>query len=382
MKRKAHGTQEPRHIQKYIEVTSTAQRSDSPAQAINQRFPNENIRFCRFIARMSKVRIADASDPEAIMEAANIIRKGGLVAFPTETVYGLGADAENADAVARIFEAKRRPRIDPLIVHVADIELARRYGNFPDAALPLMERFWPGPLTLVASKTPLVPPIVTAGLNTVAVRVPAHPAALALIRAAGRAIAAPSANPFGYVSPTEAGHVAEQLGDAVDLILDGGPCMVGVESTILSFEASVPVILRAGGTPVEELQSIFGYTNIQIDSVTRPGVPGQMKRHYSTRTPLEIVEISGSTNAAFLAGKKDKKVGLITLSLIEDAARYAAVEILSPTGDLREAASGLFSALRRLDALSLDCIVARPMPENGLGLAIMDRLRRCAVREE
>ena len=325
------------------------------------------------------IGIADASDPEAIREAAGILRKGGLVAFPTETVYGLGADAENAVAVARIFEAKRRPRIDPLIVHTADIESARRYGTFPDAALPLMEKFWPGPLTLVAGRTSLVPSIVTAGLDTVAVRVPAHPAALALIRAAGCAIAAPSANPFGYVSPTEACHVAEQLGDAVDLILDGGPSAVGVESTILSFEASGPVVLRAGGTPVEDLQSVLGRANIRIGSVLRPSVPGQMKRHYSTRTPLEIIEISGSSAAALSGEKQEERIGLLTLSLVEDASRYAAVEILSPGGDLREAAAGLFRALRRLDALSLDRIVARPVPEKGLGLAIMDRLRRCAA---
>ena len=321
--------------------------------------------------------IADASDPEAIREAARIIRKGGLVAFPTETVYGLGANAEDAIAVARIFEAKRRPRIDPLIVHVADAESARRYGTFPDAALPLMEKFWPGPLTLVADKTSLIPSIVTAGLDTVAVRVPAHPAALALIRAAGCAIAAPSANPFGYVSPTEAGHVAEQLGSAVDLILDGGPSAVGVESTILSFEDSGPVVLRVGGTPVEDLQSVLGRIGIQIETVSRPSVPGQMKRHYSTMTPLEIIEISE------IAAIKShgERIGLLTLSLMEDASRYAAVEILSSSGDLREAAAGLFRALRRLDALSLDRIVARPVPEKELGLAIMDRLRRCAARD-
>jgi len=314
---------------------------------------------------------------EAIEEAARIIRKGGLVAFPTETVYGLGADAENAAAVARIFEAKRRPRIDPLIVHAADMESARRYGAFPETALPLMKSFWPGPLTLVADRTSLVPSIVTAGLDTVAVRVPAHPAALALIRAAGRAIAAPSANPFGYVSPTEAWHVAEQLGDAVDLILDGGPSAIGVESTIFSFEASGPVILRAGGTPLEDLQSTLG--GIRIGSVSRPGVPGQMKRHYSTRTPLEIIEISGSSPDD--AAPRGEKLGLLTMSLMEDASRYTAIEILSPAGDLREAAAGLFRALRRLDGLALDRIVARPVPEKGLGLAIMDRLRRCAARE-
>ena len=327
----------------------------------------------------SKARIADASDMEAIREAARIIQKGGLVAFPTETVYGLGADAENAVAVARIFEAKRRPRIDPLIVHVADIESARRYGTFPDAAGLLMERFWPGPLTIVADKTSRVPSIVTAGLNTVAVRVPAHPAALALIHAAGRAIAAPSANPFGYVSPTEARHVTEQLGGAVDLILDGGPSTVGVESTIISFETSGPAILRAGGTSVEDLQTVLGNIGIQTGNASRPSVPGQLKRHYATQTPLVIIDISENGDAAQHEIKQGERVGLLTLSLIEDASRYAAVEILSPAGNLREAAAGLFSALRRLDALALDRIVARPFIEKDLGVAIMDRLRRCSA---
>ena len=246
-----------------------------------------------------------------------------------------------------------------------------------------MERFWPGPLTLVADKTSLVPSIVTAGLNTVAVRVPAHPAALALIRAAGCAIAAPSANPFGYVSPTQAGHVAEQLGESVDLILDGGNSTIGLESTILSFEAFDPVILRAGGTTVEDLQSVLGPIGIQIGSVSRPRAPGQLKRHYSTRTPLEISEISESSdNSASPEKKQDERIGLLTLSLMEDASRYSAVEILSPSGDLREAAAGLFRALRRLDALALDRIVARPVSEEGLGLAIMDRLRRCSAAVE
>ncbi|MDR1727101.1 MAG: threonylcarbamoyl-AMP synthase [Acidobacteriota bacterium] len=322
---------------------------------------------------MSSVRIADAFDPIAIAEAAQVIRDGGLVAFPTETVYGLGADAENPVAVARIFEAKRRPLIDPLIVHVADAESARRYGTLPAAALPLCDRFWPGPLTLVAAKSPPVPAIVTAGLDTVAIRVPAHPAALALIRAAGRAVAAPSANLFGRVSPTEAGHVAEQLGGAVDLILDGGPSAVGVESTILSFEGGRPVVLRAGGTPPEELQAVLGPVGIEVGTAFRPSVPGQMKRHYSTRTPLEVAA-SGARPEASCA-----RIGLLTLTPAADASKYAAIEVLSPSGDLREAAANLYRALHRLDALGLERIVALPVPEEGLGLAIMDRLRRAAA---
>ena len=175
---------------------------------------------------MPPARIADAADPRVIEEAARVIRRGGLIAFPTETVYGLGADALNARAVARIFEVKARPRLDPLIIHVEDLKGAERYGRIPKLAQTLATEFWPGPLTLIVLKHPVVPDIVTAGLDTVAIRVPAHPAALALIHETGCGIAAPSANPFGYVSPTEASHVAEQLGDAVELILDGGPCSV------------------------------------------------------------------------------------------------------------------------------------------------------------
>lgn len=316
-------------------------------------------------------RIADASDPDAIREAARIIRRGGLVAFPTETVYGLGADALDPLAVARIFAVKGRPRLDPLIVHVAGAAEAARYGVFPDLARGLMQRFWPGPLTLVVAKAPGVPDIVTAGLETVALRVPSHPAALALIRAAGRAIAAPSANPFGYVSPTEASHVAAQLDGAVDLILDGGPSSVGVESTILSLDGAVPALLRAGGVTLEALTALLGPVEIATDPGARPQAPGQMKRHYATRTPLEITDAGGPA-----AGER---TGLLSLGP-EDARGYAAVEILSPTGDLGEGAARFFGALRRLDAMALDRILARPFPETGLGRALMDRLRRAAAR--
>ena len=326
---------------------------------------------------MSPVCIADASDSQAIQYAAQIIRDGGLVAFPTETVYGLGADAENPVAVARIFEVKRRPHIDPLIVHVADMESARHYGIFSEAACKLCEQFWPGPLTLVAARSARIPPIVTAGLDTVAIRVPSHPAALALIRAADRAIAAPSANLFGHVSPTEAEHVADQLGTDVDLILDGGPTTIGVESTILSFEAEKPVVLRAGGTTLEELQAVLGPIGLRIKTVAMPSVPGQMKRHYSTRTPLEISE-----DCDLQSNKPGERIGLLTLTATEDSSKYAVVEVLSPSGDLREAAAQLFRSMRRLDDWGLDRIIARPVPETGLGLAIMDRLRRAESRTE
>jgi L-threonylcarbamoyladenylate synthase len=324
---------------------------------------------------LSPARIALATDPGAIKEAAAIIREGGLVAFPTETVYGLGADVGNPLAVARIFEVKARPRIDPLIIHVADSEFAGRYGEFPESAKQLMTNFWPGPLTLVVNKTSSVPHIVTAGLDTAAIRVPAHPAALALIRAAGCGIAAPSANPFGYVSPTEAGHVAEQLGDAIDLILDGGPCAVGVESTILSLTGPLPILLRAGGVSLEELSPTIGPIEVQLGTAQRPQVPGQLKRHYSTRTPLEI-------SAEDLPRQFPvERIGLLSFGLPKHPDFYSAIEVLSSTKNLREAAANLFRSLRRLDALSLDRIIANPVPEEGLGLAIMDRLRRCSARD-
>jgi L-threonylcarbamoyladenylate synthase len=318
-------------------------------------------------------RIVSASDPGMVEEAAQIIRRGGLVAFPTETVYGLGADVGNALAVARIFEVKNRPRIDPVIVHVSDMESACFYGRVPDSARCLAERFWPGPLTLVVPRNASVPTIVTAGLDTVAIRVPGHHAALALIRRAGCGIAAPSANPFGYVSPTEARHVAEQLKEKLDLILDGGPCAVGLESTILSLLTHPPRLLRPGGVSIEDIESVVGKIEIAAAIAERPQAPGQLERHYATRTRLEIVEESLEDPG------RGEKIGLLSLFPPAYPNRYSAIEILSPEGDLREAAANLFRALRRLDSMSLDRILARPIREEGLGIAIMDRLRRCAA---
>ena len=324
---------------------------------------------------VSPALIADAFDLEAIEKAAQIIRGGGLVAFPTETVYGLGADVENPLAVARIFEVKARPKIDPVIVHVADAASASKYGIFSELASRLTSRFWPGALSLVVTKTSSVPSIVTAGLDTVAIRVPSHAAALALIRASGCGIAAPSANLFGYVSPTTAQHVAEQLGDKIDLILDGGACTIGVESTILSLADTIPLVLRAGGVAVEALESVIGDLNVSIETAARPVVPGQMKRHYATRTRLVISEQEVEEL------NPGERAGLLSLLPPEHPERYAAVEVLSTSGNLNEAAAKFFGALRRLDLLSLDRIIARPMPERGLGLALMDRLRRCSASE-
>ncbi len=316
---------------------------------------------------------AGKSDAE-VLRAAGILQRGGVVAFPTETVYGLGASALDAQAVARVFEIKGRPRFDPLIAHVADLEQAESLlADFPPLARELARRFWPGPLTLVLPKAACVPDIVTSGLQNVAIRMPDHPLALSLIRAAGVPLAAPSANPFGHISPTTAAHVREQLGPHVDMVLDGGPCRVGVESTIISLVDGKAVLLRAGGLPVEEVESVVGPVARQLSSETRPVCPGQLTRHYAPRTRLILG--GGETIPAGL------RVGLLAFTPHADAGAYETVEVLSRQGDLREAAAGLFAAMRRLDARGLDLIVADAVPEHGLGLAIMDRLRRASAAE-
>ncbi len=321
-------------------------------------------------------RILPASDLVALAEAAAVLQRGGLVAFPTETVYGLGADAFDARAVAKVFEVKARPSFDPLIVHLAEASSLDWVAAADDArAVRLAERFWPGPLTLVLPRRPELPDIVTAGLDTVGVRVPAHPAARALIAAAGTPLAAPSANPFGYVSPTTAAHVAELLGDAVPIVLDGGPCRVGLESTILSL-AGEPVILRPGGLPREALEDALGARLELAVAGERPLAPGQLLKHYATRTPLEVLAAPAQAAPAG-AGR----VGLIA-QRPTGAEGFAAVEVLAPDGTLETAAARLFAALRRLDAMKLDLILAEPCPETGLGYAIMDRLRRAAARAD
>jgi len=320
-------------------------------------------------------RILSASDPAAIAEAAAVLRRGGLVAFPTETVYGLGADAFDPRAVARVFEVKARPSFDPLIVHLADAgELARVSPTDDPRVGDLAARFWPGPLTLVLPRRPEVPDLVTSGLDTVGVRVPAHPAAHALIAAAGTPVAAPSANPFGYVSPTTAAHVAELLGDSVGLVLDGGPCRVGVESTILSLAAQPPLILRPGGVPREDLEDALGLSLEVAGPAERPLAPGQLLRHYATRTPLRILRRPGGHPA-----RPPGRIGLLSFGPTTASAGYSVVEVLAPDASPATAAANLFAALRRLDASGLDLILAEPCDEAGLGHAIMDRLRRASA---
>lgn len=321
--------------------------------------------------------ILDGTNPRALRYAGAELRAGRVVAFPTETVYGLGADALNERAVAEVFAIKNRPYFDPLIVHLPNREAAALYAvDLDDRTLALMDKFWPGPLTLVVKKRPLIPDLVTAGLDTVALRVPAHPVALALLQVAGVPIAAPSANPFGYVSPTTALHVQELLGDAIDVILDGGPCPIGVESTVCALTDETPVILRPGGVAVEDIEAVIGPVTIPVAMHPDARSPGTLPRHYSPHVPLVLLA-PGEPIPRPPAGER---VGLLSLTPPLGVEGYAVVEVLSSTGDLRQAAANLFAALRRLDRAGLDRVLVEPVPESGIGRAIMDRLRRAAAR--
>jgi L-threonylcarbamoyladenylate synthase len=307
--------------------------------------------------------------PDAIARAAALIRAGRLVAFPTETVYGLGADATSDRAVAAVFAAKDRPQFNPLIVHLAERAEAERIAPLTPLAAELADCFWPGPLTLVVPRPDGCPVslLASAGLDTVALRVPAHPVALALIEAAGRPIAAPSANRFGGVSPTTAAHVAESLGAAVDLILDGGPCRVGIESTVVDATGAVPVILRPGGVTEEEIAAIVGPVARAEAGAERPAAPGMLASHYAPRLPLRTGATAVWADEALLA---------FGAAVPPGAARTLN---LSPRGDLVEAAANLFAMLRALDDPAFAAIAVAPIPEEGLGRAINDRLRRAAA---
>ncbi len=313
-------------------------------------------------------------DEAGILRAAAAIRSGRLVGMPTETVYGLAGDALNVQAVLAIFAAKGRPSFDPLIVHVADAEQAWAVAVPSPRAERLARECWPGPLTLVLPRRACVPDVVTSGLDTVGVRCPAHAMARALIRAAGRPLAAPSANHFGRISPTIAEHVREQLGDAVAVVLDGGPCRVGIESTVL-LPDPVPVILRPGGMSRERLQELLGEPVAVADRTERAAhlpvqAPGMLASHYAPRTPLDL-RMPGAP------WPTDPTVALLAFRG-QDLPSGRRSEILSPSGDLAEAAARLFAALRRLDALGAPRIMAETVPDHGLGLGINDRLRRAA----
>ncbi len=309
---------------------------------------------------------------DTIAHAAHIINAGGLAAFPTETVYGLGADAFNQNAIARIFSVKKRPRFDPLIVHIASLEqLEQVAAGAPDNARRLIEAFWPGPLTVIIEKNPKVSDLVTAGLPGVGVRMPAGRIARDLIAAARTPIAAPSANSFGGISPTRAEHVQADLGDQVDCIIDGGSCEVGIESTIISCMDSQPTLLRPGGIALEDIEGCIGPVKIPNSQEYAHAAPGRFTRHYAPRTPLTLVDAVQQPPAGMRAGLLSFRK-----SDFEDA--FYKVETLSRTGDCMEAACNLFSALQRLDASEIELIMATRVPDTGLGRAINDRLLRAA----
>jgi len=314
-----------------------------------------------------------------IDHAAFIIRSGGIVAMPTETVYGLAADATNPLAVASVFAAKSRPAFDPLIVHLASQSQVTDYAlEFPENAAWLAEQFWPGPLTIVLPRRPNISDLVTSGLQSVGLRIPAHPMALELLRVCRLPLAAPSANPFGGISPTTAEHVSSGLGHVVDYILDGGPCQVGVESTVVSFLDARPVVLRPGGLSIEQISAIIGpiaraAADSAKDNAAQPA-PGMLSRLYAPTIPMRLIE--PEETVAPISGVR---CGLLTWGYRDHAsAGFERVINLSATSDLNECAAGFFAALRTFDSSGLECIIARKFPEAELGAALNDRLRRGA----
>jgi len=305
----------------------------------------------------------------SIQQAAKVLAGGGVAAFPTETVYGLGADATNAEAVLRVYEMKGRPRFNPLIAHVADIEAAEAHGHFNAAARKLAEAFWPGPLTMVLKQRSEsdICDLVSAGLETIALRVPENEIARSLLRAAGCPVAAPSANKAGHVSPTTAAHVEADLGEEPDIILDGGDTALGLESTVVDLSGPEPLLLRPGGIPREEIEQTLGVKLADAAPCDQPASPGQLASHYAPRASLRLEATSLAPGEALLAfGPNPPKVENSMVNL-------------SPKGDIREAATRLFAALRELDASGCESIAVMPIPDEGLGEAINDRLRRAAA---
>lgn len=315
--------------------------------------------------------------------AARLLRKGRLVAFPTETVYGLGARADQPAAVRRIFEAKGRPADHPLIVHVASMDALRPWvREVPALAAELAEKFWPGPLTLVLRKSPALPREVTGGLDTVAIRVPNHPVALELLQAVGLPIAAPSANRFTQLSPTHSSHVEQDLGDLVDYILEGGETEVGIESTILDLTASTPTILRPGGLSQEALEAVLGPLG-QLPNSGSPKVPGMHPLHYAPRAKVELVAAQNLGPRAAELREQGAKVGLLLHGAAAesfDSNEHPSKSVVRLKGDHTAVAHSLYAALRELDAQRVDVVLTTLPEARGLGVAIADRLSKAAGR--
>ncbi|MEQ9592307.1 MAG: L-threonylcarbamoyladenylate synthase [Cyclobacteriaceae bacterium] len=305
--------------------------------------------------------------------AARLLTKGGLVAIPTETVYGLAANALDTDAVVKIFTAKNRPTFDPLIVHLNSIEKLEQYVEYiPEEANKLANTFWPGPLTLLLKKRETIPDVVTSGLDTVGIRCPNHSLTQDLLAKLPFPLAAPSANPFGYISPTTAQHVNDQLGDQVEYILDGGPCRVGIESTIVGFDDTMPIIYRAGGINQADIEAIVGPVEERLSNNSNPLAPGQLDSHYAPKKKLRISSLKD-----IRAKSNDRNIGIL-LFKSSDIDNDTTL-VLSPKGDLNEAAANLFSMLRELDQMDVDLILVELAPDQGIGKAINDRLQRAAA---
>lgn len=316
--------------------------------------------------------MADIGNEIAIAKA--LLEEGKLVAIPTETVYGLAGNALNEEAVTEIYLAKNRPYFDPLIVHVGSVEAVSDYvEEIPRQASELMRRFWPGPLTILLPKKSIVPDLVTAGLDRVGIRCPDHPLTLQLLKKLSFPLAAPSANPFGYVSPTNPAHVNEQLGNKIDYILDGGECKVGVESTIVGFENGNSIVYRVGGLSVEDIESVIGKVIVNTHSDSNPQAPGQLTSHYAPGKPLLL----GNIQQLYLQ-HKNKSMAVLSYRDEYELANVRTQIVLSPSGNLDEAARKLFSALRELDKLDVEMILTEEVPDIGLGRAINDRLRRAS----
>ena len=312
-----------------------------------------------------------------IDKAAELLSEGKLVAIPTETVYGLAGNALNQSAILDIFSVKKRPKFDPLIAHTDSLEKVKSYvTHIPEPAMKLADAFWPGPLTILLNKQPHMPDLLTSGLPAVAVRMPRHDLTRQLLSKFDFPLAAPSANPFGYVSPTTAQHVNDQLGDKIPYILDGGPCSIGIESTIIGFgENEKPIIYRLGGKKVEDIEAVVGKVKLKIIHSSDPMAPGMLKSHYAPSKRLIIGKLD-----LLVPRFENKKIGIISFSKTYEQVPVENQIALSKSKDLNEAARNLFSALRLMDQKEIDLILTEKFPEEGLGQAINDRLNRAASR--
>lgn len=308
--------------------------------------------------------------------AIELLNEGEVIGIPTETVYGLAGNALNTEAVAKIFEVKNRPSFDPLIIHTNSIERFKDYINTIDErAYALAEKFMPGPLTLLLPRKDIIPDLVTSGLENVAIRIPQHPLTLELLAKLDFPLAAPSANPFGYISPTNANHVNDQLGDKIKYILDGGDCLIGIESTIVGFVDDEAVIYRKGGLSIEEIEAVVGKVNLVEHSSSNPLAPGMLKSHYAPKKKLILLDRDQAINL------NGKKIGYLGFQHYHPDIPAENQLLLSPNGDFREAAKHLFAYMRQLDAMEVDTIYTELLPEKDLGRAINDRIRRATVKE-